>query len=280
MNISDMYSPADEVIVEKATVEAKIEPPVADEIEPSPTPHDDIVDNVIVEDVIEVVSGEIVDSEDNYPEEAEFKTAQVAKFLNINPQTVRNYEATFADVLHIRKGECDNPAYAPSIWTKKDVKELRRILELKKANGWTNAELVKRLTEPATALYNASTDSKAMENLLAMLQECVDKSLSSTKESIIDELKGYISQTEKLLADNHNDEQLLKLSQEQAGIAKTQEEIVKANTELTEMVSSLTAKVNKQEDGIEELIKQNELLKQQNELLLEQTKKKKRFLIF
>ena len=134
-------------------------------------------------DSIEVIKGEIVESEDNYPDETIFKTNDVARFLNTSPQIIRNYMQAFEGIISIEKGPSER-----RIWRKENIKQLRQILEYKDSHKLSVSETVQALTDPNYALAKISADRNAFNNLTQKISSLLDEKLNKAFEDKYDKL--------------------------------------------------------------------------------------------
>lgn len=247
-------------------------------------------------------------SEDDYPDEATFKTAQVCAILNSDldikadrnytPQMVRNIAADFEMILHLDKTEA-----GASVWTKDKVKELKKILKMKNENNWTNRQTIEYFTRPGYGVLTASADSKSMESLSTLLSEKISESINAALSSIIsgqaaialedkqkiDELSGQISDLKEQLDSSvkqiestfeesfearlqtERDEYAKALSRQSEEIEQTRKAYDGSVALLVNRLDEME-KTNAEKDRqIQELL---ELTKKQNEQILEQTQKR------
>lgn len=241
----------------------------------------------ISSDNIEVVSGEIVDNEDRYPDDTLFKTGQVAAFLGMDPQMIRNSLnlglSQFVDI----KNTGDKGSVRK--WTKQNIKDYRALLELKKKTGMTFEQLIEYKNHPESALVAAKTDDKAFERLMVAVRKNINESInaitaeqSKHMESLIDEkFQNNFSQLNSTLERSlaHQEEITLLKKEEEI---KAQEKTEKSYELLLQQLALVTEKLGALEDEnkrvnerLETLSSENKTLTEQNEILLEQTKKKK-----
>ena len=226
------------------------------------------------EEVVEKIEGEIVETEDDYPDDAVFKTGQVSRFLDIPAQMIRNALNLGWDRFVTIDNAGDKNGTTRK-WTKKNVKQFRELLDIKKSTGWTFEEVIKYKEHPTTALQTAATDDKAFDKLMEGVRKNIDEKFNAIAvkqnnmiaELVDDKFKDNFNQL------NSNIEKSL-AHQEEILLIKKEEELAKQK-EIENVNQLLLKQINLINEKIETLSAENKALQEQNAQLLEQTKKKK-----
>lgn len=197
-DITSIYNDEKSISNDSSSSELKSD---SSSISSDPPVESDIVNGNDIESIdhspIQKIDGDIIDNIDNYPDDAVFQTKDVASFLGLSVQVVRNYAKTYENVLNItRKGTSEDSSYQRRVWTKKNINQLKSILELKRTNGWNDDKALNYLGEPSNALMRASISDEALEKLSNYLTaEISDKVSSVVMKNIQDQMK--------LIADNN-----------------------------------------------------------------------------
>lgn len=199
--------------------------------------------------------GEIIDTLDNYADDAVFQTKDVARFLGLSVQVVRNYAKTYEDVLKIsRKGNNEDTAFQRRVWTKKNINQLKSILELKRNNGWNDDKALNYLGEPSSALMKASISDEALEKLSQYLTaEIADKVNAVVMQNIQTQMQ--------LIADNSSSTALIESKLDKL-IEKSEHETNLLKEEIESIKETKDAEIQQikqtKDDEIKEIIQTNE----------------------
>jgi len=232
------------------------------------------------ENKIEKIDGDIIRTEDEFPDETIFKTKQVAEFVNLNAQNLRNYMPDIESLLNL-----ETDSNGTRLWKKANIKKLREILAIREQNGWSMKETGVRLSSPGYLVGRAMSDENALDALTkhinTTIQAQIQTELSSFTESLEQREKELVEQLSSKydeiiktnlatlsLPDNHEvlDEIREYHKNSELQLSNVISDYEKKITELTEQIQTdkaaekqaqddLLTQVNALKDKIEELSK-------------------------
>lgn len=244
------------------------------------TPEDDVVYVDEQEDDYEYTTTEDIRSHSNratkpplileeYPDSYPFRTGDLARFIGIKEQNVRNFMKLYLD--KYIQPETDSKG---RIYTKEQMIKIEEIYNTWYIRGFSWPDIEKMLASEMGAVHTAKDYLAAGEELAELIKVWLNEAIQNHSpamaledKQMLEALNEKLEASEKTINELKDEVNLQRLA-------------MKSQTETFQnILEGQSAAAKEQKELLIQLQETNKQLKEQNDLLIQQTKKKK-FLFF